>query len=396
MRMTVQRRDVALVSDFVEEGWTSMDLVAEMLAENLCAAAPDLWSPELLRIPMLRPLSAFRKKRFGRLVSNSERAFNRFVTYAAYLRIRAHQFPLFHITDHSYAHLVHAVPRARTVVTCHDLDAFQCLTNPVRYPKPIWFRAMAARTLAGLQRACRIICVSEIVRAELLATGLVADRKISVVHNGAHPACTPLPAPDADGKALQKAGVGNRQRFLLHVGSTVSRKRIDILLQAFARIRQQHPQLLLVRVGGPLTEEQTRMAADLGVAPFLRSAPFLERSELATLYRHAETLLLTSEAEGFGLPLVEAMACGCPVVASDLPVTREVCGEAGEFCPVADVDAWAVATSTLLMRFGKSAESRAQKRLDCLRRAQRFSWFENARQISGIYAEVLSQSRLAQ
>src|SRR4029079_5160360 len=96
----------------------------------------------------------------------------------------------------------------------------------------------------------------------------------------------------------------------------------------------------LVRVVDPFTAAQASMAQQLGVADAIVHLPFLERGELAALYRRASLVLLPSEREGFGLPVVEALACGTPVVASDIAALVEVGGGAVTHCDPDAVGCW--------------------------------------------------------
>ncbi len=385
------RRRVAIVSDFSEEGWLSMDLVADMLAANLPDVGCGEWRPELLRPRMRRALSALPIASLGKASWNADRLLNRFLTYPGYLRKLRRDFALFHITDHTYAHLVHTVASSPTVVTCHDLDAFRCLVAPAVEPRPNWFRALSARILSGLKRADRVVCVSRTVRDELLATGQIDPARIEVVHNGVHPSCRPERDTPLDERMARRARISERNVMILHVGSTIRRKRIDVLLDVFAAIRRERADAVLVRVGGAFTDEQQNQMRRLGIEDSIRQMPYLEREELAALYRRADVLLLTSEGEGFGLPLVEAMACGCPVVASDLPIAREVCGDTADFCRVADVAAWTATIKRLLSEFAASPEVRGEKRRASLQAASTFTWAENARKMAEIYRQVLSE-----
>jgi glycosyltransferase involved in cell wall biosynthesis len=196
-----------------------------------------------------------------------------------------------------------------------------------------------------------------------------------------------------DPEVEQLAHLKRGQAMLLHVGSTIPRKKIDVLLRVFWAVREQMPDVVLVRVGGALTPPQQALADELHVSDAIRTMPFLERRQLAALYRRADLLLLPSEAEGFGLPLAEALACGCPAVASDIPVLREVGGEVTHFCPPGEVRSWALAVSGLLSLLATAPEVRGRMRQRLVIAAQRFSWMENARKSAAVYDEILSLRR---
>ncbi|HLM67138.1 MAG TPA: glycosyltransferase, partial [Longimicrobium sp.] len=241
---------VGIVADYAEEGWPSMDLAAELLDEALRAHTP--YAPTLLRPRMPRP--------FGRVLRgpghNADRLLGRHLAYPRWLRRRAGDFGLFHIADHSYAHLVHALPAERTVVTCHDLDAFRSLLEPARDPRPPWFRRMMGRVLGGLGRAAHVVCDSDAVHAELLSHGLLAPDRVTTVPLPAHPDFSAAPDPLADAQAARLLGPPSPGAIdVLHVGSTVPRKRIPLLLEAFAPLAGD-ANVRLIRVGGPLTAEQ--------------------------------------------------------------------------------------------------------------------------------------------
>jgi glycosyltransferase involved in cell wall biosynthesis len=114
----------------------------------------------------------------------------------------------------------------------------------------------------------------------------------------------------------------------------------------------------------------------------------VERRTLAAIYRRAALVVYPSEREGFGLPLVEAMACGATAVASDLPVFREVAGDAVQYVTRDDPDGWAEAIGDAIDRLA-SPEARAQARAAALRRAERFTLAAYGRSIARIYADVL-------
>ena len=314
-----------------------MDLVAEALLDRLRAEHADTIAPLLIRPSFKRRFTrasvtslALRsaKARF-----NADRLLNRYFDYPRYLRRERSEFDVFHVTDHSYSHLVRHVPRDRAIVTCHDLDAFRIALEPTIEPRPrrlltVPLRMMATRAISGLRSAAMVACVSAATRDELMRHRLVEANRTVTIPNGVAPVFSPASNPQADCGAAQLLGFRQADTIeILHVGSTIARKRIDVLLLTFAAIREVHPAARLLRVGGKFNADQTRLARELRLAESIVELPFINSEVLAAIYRRAAMVLITSEREGFGLPMIEAMACGAPVIASDIAVLREV-GEA--------------------------------------------------------------------
>jgi glycosyltransferase involved in cell wall biosynthesis len=321
------------------------------------------------------------------LALNADRFMNRFGDYPRWLGRRRGDFDLFHLMDHSYSQLIHSLPRGRSVVTCHDLDTFRPVLEPQREKRPAWFRAMAQRILNGFLKAAHVIAVSAATRDEIVRYKLFPPERVTVVPNGVHPVFLSPPDEESDANAVRLLGASGAGPLLLSVGNTLPRKRLDILWRVFAAVRRDSPGARLVRVGG-VTRELWKLAAELGIEKSILDLPFLERGALAAVYRRATLLLHSAEAEGFGLPLIEAMACGCPVVASDVPVLREVGGAAVTYCAVGDINMWAGAVKALLQ------EATQQSNWELRRQRGRawaagFSWEENARNTALIYRKVL-------
>ncbi len=345
-----------------------MDLVGQMHSEQLRARGI---SHESFAPPIQRRTPSFAL----------DRLLFRFHDYPRLAR--SLRFDLFHVMDHSYSQLLHALPARRTVVTCHDLDTFRSILEPQRDPRGWAFRAMTRRILEGFRKAGHVACDSIATRDEIRKFDLLPAERLSVVPLGVHPACTPLPDPAADKEADRLLG-GFAGRALMHVGSLLPRKRIDMVLRTFAAAREGRPELRLIRVGGALTKAQSDLAAELGIAGLILELPFLDRPVLAAVYRRATLVLQPSDAEGFGLPVAEAMACGTPVVASDLPVLREVGGNAAIYCPRGDVEAWAGEVKRLL------DTSLDLHRNASLRQAADFSWVSYTNRMLAVYNGLLN------
>lgn len=390
-----RRRRVALVCDLVEEGWPSMDLVAEMLETELVRRHGGAFDVTRLQPAMVRRFSRMPGARFGGSLHTVDRLVGRHFDYPRWLRreIRPGTFDLFHVVDHSYAHLAQALLPGPVVVTCHDLDAFRSVLEPGLERRSAGSQAMAAlarRLLAGLRRAAFVTCDSRAVRDALVAYGLAPAGRTEVIPNGVHPSRTPEPDAAADREATTLLGpVTTTCVDLLHVGSTIPRKRVDLLLRIVAAVSTGLPQIRLVRVGGKLTPAQGALADEFGLRSRIVTLPFLTQPVLSAVYRRAAVVLLPSEREGFGLPIVEALASGVPVVATDLPVLRETGGAAATYCRLADVDAWATAIRALLAERRDRPEAWCERRRAGLERAAAFSWKTYADRMAAVYRRAM-------
>ena len=383
----MSRVRVAVVADMLEERWPSMDLIADMLMERLRSEYRADIDATLIR-PRMRP-RVWRGPLAGGvgLAFTADRFANRLWDYPRALRKAAGDFDLFHIVDHSYSQLVHAVPPGRALVTCHDLDTFRSVLDPELEPRSAPFRAMTRHILAGLRKAAHVACDSETTRDALIEKAGIDPARTSVVLNGPHPSCTPHAEPSADVEAARLLGPAGRAPELLHVGSTIARKRIDVLLRVLAAVRRQRPEVRLVRVGGPFTAEQRALVRDLGLERAIVVLPFLDRSTLAAVYRRSALVLLPSEREGFGLPVLEAMACGTPILASDIDALKEVGGGAIEYCAPEDVEAW---TRSVLRLLAERQDRGAweTRRSAGIERAASFSWSRYTAEVAALYMKV--------
>jgi glycosyltransferase involved in cell wall biosynthesis len=365
-----------------------MDLVGDMLLENLQRYHSATLQAVRIRPRFVRRFSRFRAA--SRVADKADRLLNRMFDYPRYLRRVRRDCDLFHIIDHSYSHLVHELPPGRAAVTCHDLLTFRCLLEPDSEPRSRLFRMMTNKILTGLRQASGITCVSEATRTALLHHRLVEPEQAIVIPNGVAPVYSHAPERNGDREAARLLGPSDGATELLNVGSTAPRKRIDILLRVFAAVRERHPSLRLIRVGDRLTTRQADLARALGVGQVVVELPFLHSQTLAAIYRRAGVVLCPSEAEGFGLPLLESMACGTAVVASDLGALREVGGSAVQYAAVGDVHDWTTAVLNLLGELRRDHKLSAKRRQTGVERAKNFSWRKNADRTVELYLALLS------
>jgi len=385
---------VAVLADMLEERWPSMDLIADMLVRQLRAEHAGEVDVTLFRPRMRRRATAVPLAGASRASFTADRFANRLWDYPHAARKLAGAFDVFHLVDHSYAQVVHALPANRVLVTCHDLDTFRSVLDPELDPRAAPFRAMTRHILEGLRKAAHVACDTEATRDALVEKAAFDPARTSVVLNGPHPSCSPHAEPAADAEAGRLLGAAERHIDLLHVGSTIARKRIDVLLRVLAAVRRHRPDVRLVRVGGPFTADQRALLRDLGLDTAVVVLPFLDRSTLAAVYRRSAIVLQPSEREGFGLPVLEALACGTPVVASDIESLREVGGRAVEYCRPEDVEQW-TRTVLRLLADARDRDKRGRRREAGLARASSFSWKRYAADVLSIYARIAAQDQVA-
>jgi glycosyltransferase involved in cell wall biosynthesis len=357
-----------------------MDFVAEMLLLHLQREHADRYDASALR-PWFFGLFESLPGLPSQTAWNADRLLTRFLTYPAQLAVARRRYSLFHVADHSYAQVAHVLPPERTGIYCHDLDAFACLLT-TDGPVPAWRRAMARTQLAGLQRAALVFYSTEQVRRRIESAGLLSTERLVHAPYGVAPEYF----SDRGENELPPGTLPSRP-FVLHVGSNMARKRIDVLFRVFAAVRKRHPELILMQQGAQLLPEQRALVAKLGIGDSIVQPPFLSRAALSALYRRAELVLLTSEREGFGLPLLEALAAGAAVVASDIEPFREVAADAVSYCPVGDVESWSKEVLSLLERPELRPSSARRKAV-----AERYTWTAHATRISDAYAKLTGLS----
>ena len=360
VRLEGSRSRIAVIADLLEERWPSMDLAAEQLAAHLSRL--NNVEAVLVRPPL-------RLTRPGRPPSALSRALGRFVQLPIELGASRIKADYFHIADHSYGHLALLFARDRVGIYCHDIDAYRALLPGSSAPRSRV--ALSKLLLRGLRHARVVFHSTSSVREDILRYRLVPASRLVQAPLGIASEFLRAPA--------QRTG---QRPYLLHVGACTPRKNIELLLRIFADVRQRVPGLELVQIGGPWTDSQRRYIEREQLASYIRQKSGISRDELASLYAGAAVVVVPSLAEGFGIPVIEALACGAPVVASDIPVLREVGFEGVTFCSLADVDEWARAIEELCAT-GARPSSEVRNRI-----CARYTWHMQAKIIGDVYRRL--------
>jgi glycosyltransferase involved in cell wall biosynthesis len=268
------------------------------------------------------------------------------------------------------------------VVTVHDLFPFQ-------FPEihsgvvPRIVNRMLMRN--AVKRARRIITPSTATALAVKRSFPDSAERVISIPEAADDRFNPT--RDADAEAAWQLRLGVRPPYVFYLGQWKAYKNLSVLLEAFAAVRRAHPASQLVIAGDDPRHPEVRKGAAALPEGSVVLPGRLPESAIPDLYRGAAVVVLPSRAEGFGLPVIEAMACGVPVICSDLPVLREIADGVAIFCKLDDPASFARAIGEVLD--GRGPEGRRQRGIE---RARGFSWERAARQTVAVYEAVLGAS----
>ncbi len=267
-----------------------------------------------------------------------------------------------------------------TVITVHDMSLRL-------FPRfhPIRRVALNGPLMRlAIRQASSIVTVSESARRDLLRLHGVPPDRVFVVHEAASPAFRPI----TDRARLEdvRARYGLPQRFILYVGTIEPRKNLTRLMTAFAAARRAGMSQQLVCVGpyGWSSRDLAGHVQKLGIQQSVHFTGYLPFDHLPAIYNLADFFVFPSLYEGFGLPVVEAMASGLPVLTSKTSSLGEIAGDAAVTIDPTDTDAMVDA----IRRLAADADFRRDRAEQGLRRARDFSWTQTAREMLAVYHRV--------
>ncbi len=293
-----------------------------------------------------------------------------------------------HICDHSNAMYGGWIKGTPVVVTCHDLLAVRgALGEETNCPASITGKFLQKWILRGLRRADEVVCDSQATEVDarrLLFSGK-ASPKIEMVRLGLNYPFRKLPEAEISTHLARIPTLDQEIPFVLHVGSNLRRKNRDGALRIFALCKDKW-KARLVFVGDALTPELNSLAESLGILDRVTQVPDASDQLLEALYNRALALLYPSRFEGFGWPVIEAQACGCPVVCSNAGPLPEAAGDAGLFHDPDDEASFAAD----LLRLRDPAQ-RVIWSEKSLRNAERFSTSRMVSQYIDIYRSLAAQ-----
>jgi glycosyltransferase involved in cell wall biosynthesis len=293
--------------------------------------------------------------------------------------VRRHRLQLLHVNYIAPPRMV-----CPTVVTVHDISY-------TLYPQ---FFSLRDRLLLStlvpftMKRATAIITVSHRTRDDLIDRYRIPPQKITVTYEGVDKRFQPLDKAEASAFLSQTYNIP--PDFVLSLGNLQPRKNIPRLIQAFARLKCiQKSNLSLVIVGQALrhSSEIYRFVTDLGLEDSVIFTGYVPDDHLPLLYNAARIFVFPSLYEGFGLPPLEAMACGTPVVCSSAGALAEVVGSAAQMFDPFDVED----ITQKILQVASSQQLQTSLRERGMQTARRFSWDAMAGQTLAVYRQVIDE-----
>ncbi|MBA2486246.1 MAG: glycosyltransferase family 4 protein [Nitrospira sp.] len=277
---------------------------------------------------------------------------------------------------------MHATGRSGGIVTIHDLWLAR---HPEYSPKLLGQAGSSRRARATANRARKVVTVSEFSAREIEALYEIPHEQVVVIYNGVAEDFFPV-HDDQVMAGLRERWAIPAAGFILFVGGADPRKNHDVFLQAVANVRPQLGGRVIILAGDaehPQGNYRTTAHA-LGLEQDVRCTGRLDREELRRLYSCADLFVFPSRYEGFGMPVLEAMACGTPTITSSTSSLPEVAGDAAWLVDPDDVETLGTAMVTVL----SDPELRQQLRQRGFERARLFTWERAALRTSALYREL--------
>lgn len=315
---------VLLIGNYPPDRQQSMQRFALMMLDGLTAAG--------IPAELIQPQPFFgRFQSAGRFVAKWLAYVDKFILFPRRLRSRLKATPaLVHICDHSNAMYARQIRTTPVIATCHDLLAVRgALGEETDCPASVTGKLLQRWIVSGLEEATVVSCVSQATLADArrLVTSRDGKPRFEMISLGLNYPYRVLPPPEARARLAQYSILGPDQPFALHVGVNLHRKNREGVLRIFALCKEQWTGSL-VFAGEPLSPALRSLAGQLGVLERVVEAPNATSELLEALYNCATALLFPSTFEGFGWPIAEAQACGCPVLCTDREPMTEVAGGA--------------------------------------------------------------------
>lgn len=355
----------------------SMDVYAEGLVSGLRAVRPDWEIVELFPQPIDRKSrsSWVRARKYYERFWNFPRCVTR------------QNVDIVHIVEAAEAHMVYGLRKTakRTVVTCHDLINYFYSDNRIASVQmPLISHQMWMHGIGGMRYADRVVAVSSATAKDTIQILNLAPDRVCVVPNAVEAIFQPLPKHQVQ-TIRQQYALQPDTFCLLNVGSDHRRKNLLNVLQSLVVLKQLGLSFVFGKVGSDFTTEQKDLIQQLQLEEVVRYWGKPDKATLVQLYNAADVLVSPSLFEGFGMTLLEAMACGIPVITSNVSSMPEVVGDSGLLVDPNSPSAIADA----ILRLYKDRIFYTNLVEKGLTRVKPFTWQNTAEQVATIYEKLL-------
>ncbi len=356
----------------------SMDVYADSLVHGFQTIQPE-WD-----IIQLKPQNIDRSSQS--IILRTQKSYERFWRFPH--AITQQSADIFHVVDHSEAHIVRWLKQSKrkVVVTCHDLiNLFyrKNLSDSIRLPlisDGLWMRAVKS-----MRYADHIIAVSQTTANDMVNFLNIDPAKITVVYNSVESSFLPLPQEKIS-QTRAAYNISSNTLCLLNVGSNHPRKNLENLIKAVSMLKQRGLSVMLLKAGSDFSDRQKELIREHNIQTEIQYVGKPNQTHLMKLYNIADLLIAPSLHEGFGLTLVEAMACGTPVITSKVSAMPEVVGDSGVLIDPKKPNEIADAAYYLY----DNRHEYQNLRQKSLSRVQLFNWEKNTKKVQKIYTDVLS------
>ncbi len=366
---------VLLVGNYKYDGATSMHIWADVLERELRRVGIGVESiaprPALGK---LHPSAHGVGKWLGYI--------DRFVLFPRQLRAAAARADIVHLCDHGGAMYAPMIAAGPVVVTCHDMIAVRTARGELPEMRASLFGKVLQRWIChGLRRAVRVVCVSRATFDDARRL-LKTEKNLCVIPNSLNYPFEPLAAEEVERRLAPLDRL--KTAFVLHLGSNLAYKNREGVLRVFAQA-VRGMELQLAFAGEPLDGKLLRLAHSLAIEDRIVQIPRPDAATIEALYNRALCLLFPSRYEGFGWPTIEAQACGCPVVASNIAPFAESLGPSAALFPQEDEAGMAAAIRRIAAE-EQFREQLRQRGLDNVR--ERFQTARMIGEYRALYREL--------
>ena len=368
---------VVLYCDFIEDQRTSMDGYALNLIESL-----DKNHSDFIEIDVFKPLISPWVQRLPERLNLKMRA-ARYIDYP--LQVKNISGEINHILDHGYAHLLAVLDPDKTVVTVHDIIPIMAGMGKMSGVKPLPRAWLSEFTARFYKKARWIIAISESTKRDLVNYCGCDPKRIKVVYYGLNKSFVSTRDNSiSKATAREKLGLPTDEVKLILITGRQFYKNHKTCIKVFSILKKKYGKSIkLVRLSAD-NDEWRRLVVEHSVEEDVINIDYLAPDQMPLIYSAVDCLLFPSLYEGFGWPPIEAMACGTPVVCSNVASLPESVGDAALYCEPEDVDGLVQATESVL-----TDESLRKGMVDKgFVHIKRFDWTENAKQVMDIYQSI--------